>query len=288
MRGIRQWMSDHGEVAGILVFLLVIIVIGGASYGISYAAGGSSGKKSPSPSSSPETLAQGNPAESKEPAAEQSPPSGASDGENGPSVQPLESGAGESTPAASAPESSQAAGVTEPDASAALESVSGGAAQGGQAQGDTFTEHGVHFQAVDEQVTAKIETNLRRVPSTEKDEDVVTRIYNGDWIKRTGIGHNGWSRVEYEGQVLYAVTSYLSTDGSSASVPTYQEASDSVTAKEEVYLRSAPDSSTDDNVVATLTHGEFVARTGIGSNGWSKLDYNGTEVYAVTSLLTTE
>jgi len=26
---------------------------------------------------------------------------------------------------------------------------------------------------------------------------------------RTGIGSNGWSRVEYNGQVLYAVTSYL-------------------------------------------------------------------------------
>ena len=94
--------------------------------------------------------------------------------------------------------------------------------------------------------------------------------------------------MEYEGQVLYAVTSYLSVDGSSSSAPTYQEASDSVTAKEEVYLRSVPDSSSDENVVATLSHGEFVSRTGIGSNGWSRLDYNGTEVYAVTSLLTTE
>ncbi len=281
MRGIRQWMSDHGEVAGILVFLLVIIVIGGASYGISYAAGGSSGKKGLSGSSSPETLAMGNPPQSSEPVTEAGLPSEEGDG---PSVQPLESG--ESVSAASEPESSGAAGGAEPNAPAAPESVPG--ESGGAAQGETFTEHGVHFQAVDEQVTAKIETNLRRVPSTEKDEDVVTRIYNGDWIRRTGVGHNGWSRVEYEGQVLYAVPSYLSTDGSSVPVPAYQEASDNVTAKEEVYLRSAPDSSTDDNVVAVLTHGEFVARTGIGSNGWSRLDYNGAEVYAVTSLLTTE
>ena len=57
MRGIRQWMSDHKEVAGILVFLLIIIVIGGASYGISYAAGGHSKKQNISaPSSGAGTL----------------------------------------------------------------------------------------------------------------------------------------------------------------------------------------------------------------------------------------
>ena len=279
MRGIGRWMSDHGEVVGILVFLLVVIVIGGASYGISYAAGGGSGKKSPSASlPGAETYAVGNPAESTEGSRPESKPAE----ENGPSIKPLES---ESQPVQTTE------GSGESSAPAATEPVPEGntvAAAGGQAQGDTFTEHGVHFQAVDEQVTAKIETNLRRVPSTEKDEDVVAKIFNGDWIKRTGIGHNGWSRVEYEGQVLYAVTSYLSTDGSSSSAPTYEEASDNVTAKDEVYLRSAPDSSSDENVVATLNHGEFVARTGIGSNGWSRLDYNGTEVYAVTSLLTTE
>ncbi|MCI8275744.1 MAG: hypothetical protein HFI66_09085 [Lachnospiraceae bacterium] len=276
MQGIRRWMSDHGEVVGILVFVLMVTVIGGASYGISYAAGGGSGKKNPAPSSA-ETLAAGNPTESSSAAETEESPSA---GGNGPSIQPLESGAGESEPVStSAAEGGGTVGSMEPAPS------EGGA---GGPQSDTFTEHGVHFQAVDEQVTAKIETNLRRVPSTEKDEDVVAKIYNGDWIKRTGIGHNGWSRVEYEGQVLYAVTSYLSVDGSSSSAPTYQEASDSVTAKEEVYLRSVPDSSSDENVVATLSHGEFVSRTGIGSNGWSRLDYNGTEVYAVTSLLTTE
>ncbi|MCI8465681.1 MAG: hypothetical protein HFI63_07465 [Lachnospiraceae bacterium] len=289
MRGIRQWMADHGEVTGILVFLLIIIAVGGTSYGISYAAGGSSGKKSlPAPSGA-ETLA----AAPSESLGNGLPKNAPADGE-GPSVKPSESGAGEGTSAAMESESSMATGNTEPGtdpgASDTTKSGSGESSPSseGQAQGDTFTEHGVHFQPVDEQVTAKIETNLRLVPSTERDEDVVTKIYNGDWIRRTGIGHNGWSRVEYEGQVLYAVTSYLSTDGSSSSAPTYQEASDSVTAKEEAYLRSAPDSSNDENIVATLTYGEFVTRTGIGSNGWSKLEYNGTEVYAVTNLLTTE
>ena len=278
MRGIRQWMSDHREVAGILVFLLIIIVIGGASYGISYAASGRSGKNNVSvPSSEAGTLAAAGPSgENGQTEPPTTPP-----GENGPAVKPIApEGSSEAGSKQTAPESGQAG-----ESSEAPPPTEGNTAP---SVGSTITEHGVHFQIVDEQVTARIETNLRRVPSTEKDEDVVAKIYNGDWIKRTGIGHNGWSRVEYEGQVLYAVTSYLSTDGSSSSVPTYQEASDNVTAKEEVYLRSAPDSTTEENIVGSLNHGEYLVRTGIGSNGWSKLDYNGTEVYAVTSLLTTE
>lgn len=279
MRGIRQWMSDNGEVAGILVFVLVVVIIGGGSYGISYAAGGGSGKKNAASLPPLETLAEGNQPETQE----GSQPETQSGEGNAPEIKPVET---ESQP--EPPQGGQTGQDGESEGSPDTSAASGGNGPEGGAQGDTFTEYGVHFQSVDEQVTAKIETNLRRVPSTEKDEDVVTKIYNGDWVRRTGIGHNGWSRVEYEGQVLYAVTSYLSADGSTSSLPTYEEASDSVTAKEEVYLRSAPDSSTDDNVVATLHNGEFVARTGIGSNGWSRLDYNGTEVYAVTSLLITE
>ena len=58
-------------------------------------------------------------------------------------------------------------------------------------------------------MTAKIITNLRLVPSTESDETIVTSLEHGQVAVRTGIGSNGWSRVEYEGQTLYAVTNYL-------------------------------------------------------------------------------
>jgi len=34
-------------------------------------------------------------------------------------------------------------------------------------------------------------------------------IKHGDTVTRTGIGSNGWSRISYDGQTLYAVTSYL-------------------------------------------------------------------------------
>lgn len=65
------------------------------------------------------------------------------------------------------------------------------------------------FKEVNETVTAKIEVNLRSLPSVT-DAEVVTKIVNGDKVIRTGISEDtGWSRVEYNGQTLYCVSSYL-------------------------------------------------------------------------------
>ncbi|MGM9588754.1 MAG: GH25 family lysozyme [Faecousia sp.] len=67
------------------------------------------------------------------------------------------------------------------------------------------------FVAVDEQVTAKIEVNLRTLPSVEHpDCKIVTLLKNGTVLKRTGINEElGWSRLEYDGQVVYCVSSML-------------------------------------------------------------------------------
>lgn len=69
-----------------------------------------------------------------------------------------------------------------------------------------------------------------------------------------------------------------------SSSPEFEEVSDNVTAKNETNLRTAP-SITDSEVVYTLKNGEYVERTGISSKGWSRLNYNGQTVYAVTSYL---
>ena len=67
------------------------------------------------------------------------------------------------------------------------------------------------FKAVDEKVTPKIEVNLRKLPSvTREDATVVATVVAGDVFVRTGINEDfGWSRVEYNGQTLYCVSSYL-------------------------------------------------------------------------------
>lgn len=152
-------------------------------------------------------------------------------------------------------------------------------------------EAGIIFTEVNEIVTAKQETNLRSEPSTLNDASIVTKLIHGDTATRTGIGHNGWSRVIYNGQTLYAVTSYLTTDmgdtGKQAPPqgPIYTPVSETVTAKIETNLRLEPSTANADTIVGVLHNGEVLTRTAIGDNGWSQLDYNGITVYAVSSYL---
>ena len=154
-------------------------------------------------------------------------------------------------------------------------------------------EVGIVFTEVNETVTAKQETNLRSEPSTLSDDSVVVKLVHGDTAIRTGIGHNGWSRVIYNGQTLYAVTSYLTTDmndtGQQAPPqgPVYTPVNEQVTAKMETNLRTEPSTASNDTIVALLHNGETLTRTGIGDNGWSQLNYNGQTVYAVSSYLMT-
>ena len=67
------------------------------------------------------------------------------------------------------------------------------------------------FEFVDDKVTAKKAVNLRSLPSTEDPRCViVAQLDNGVVIRRTGINKDlGWSRVDYNGQPLYCITSYL-------------------------------------------------------------------------------
>lgn len=154
----------------------------------------------------------------------------------------------------------------------------------------------INFKEVEEKVTAKIETNLRSVPSTEDPDTIVAVLKNGDTATRTGIGDNGWSRVEYKGKTLYAVSSYLTTDlDYKAPTPTpketgpkYQEVNEKVTAKEKTNLRSEPSTESEDTIEAVLHYGDIATRTGIGDNGWSRVEYDGKVLYALSKYLTTD
>lgn len=67
------------------------------------------------------------------------------------------------------------------------------------------------FTAVNEKVTAKDVVNLRQKPSVDDGiAPVVVQLKNGEVATRTGVNNEvGWSRVEYNGQTLYCVSSYL-------------------------------------------------------------------------------
>lgn len=71
------------------------------------------------------------------------------------------------------------------------------------------------FEYVDDNVTAKKAVNLRSLPSTEDPRCViVAQLDHGTIIRRTGINKDlGWSRVDYNGQPLYCITSYLKVVG---------------------------------------------------------------------------
>lgn len=150
------------------------------------------------------------------------------------------------------------------------------------------------YTTVNEEVTAKEVTNLRKAATTKS--DVVATLHHGDIATRIGIGKNGWSKLQYNGQTVYAITSYLTTDFS-YDVPevsqndivagkTFTSKNDSVTAKEVVNLRALP--TTDSEIKGSLKSGEFLQRTAVSDKGWSRLNYNGQVVYAVTSYLSNE
>jgi uncharacterized protein YgiM (DUF1202 family) len=159
----------------------------------------------------------------------------------------------------------------------------------------------MNFTEVNETVTAKDTTNLRDIPSQGSDSTVLATLKNGETATRTGTSTSGWSRLEYNGQTYYAVSSYLTTDlsapvqsqnttaeGSGDGLKTkFTDCQDQVTAKIEVNLRALPSvTNPDATVVAVLRNGETVTRTGINTDyGWSRVDYNGQTLYCITSYL---
>ena len=157
----------------------------------------------------------------------------------------------------------------------------------------------MNFTEVNETVTAKDSTNLRNIPSQGEESAIVHTLKNGETATRTGVSDSGWSRLTYDGQTVYAVSSYLTTDlgyqapaqegaGSGDGLKTkFADRSDQVTAKIEVNLRALPSvTNPDATVVAVLHNGEYVTRTGINEEyGWSRVDYNGQTLYCISSYL---
>ncbi len=160
----------------------------------------------------------------------------------------------------------------------------------------------MNFTQVNEAVTAKDSTNLRNIPSQGSDSTVVYTLQNGETLTRTGISASGWSRLDYNGQKVYAVSSYLTTDlsfqapkaetqegaGSGDGLKTrFTERNEQVTAKIEVNLRVLPSVTNPDATVAAVLHnGEYATRTGINEEyGWSRVDYNGQTLYCISSYL---
>lgn len=156
----------------------------------------------------------------------------------------------------------------------------------------------MRFSPVSEQVTAKVETNLRDIPSQDTDSNILYTLKNGEIAERIALSDSGWSKLSYQGSIYYAVTSYLTTDldyapASVAIEPNedgittqFKSCNEQVTAKKEVNLRKLPSVEREDaTIIAVLKNGDIATCVGTSDNGWSKLTYNGETCYAVTSYL---
>ena len=68
------------------------------------------------------------------------------------------------------------------------------------------------FAAAGGRFTAKEETNLRTAPKTEG-SSVVYTLTRGEFAERIGYNsQSGWTKLLYNGQTVYAITSYLITE----------------------------------------------------------------------------
>lgn len=160
------------------------------------------------------------------------------------------------------------------------------------------------FVKVVDSVTPKDVINLRSNPSTADVSNIVAQAGNGEILNRIGINHDtGWSRIDYNGQTLYAVSQYLSEDLDyktpvevsdpnrvstiDGRIIVFVDCDDWITPKEYVNLRTEPSTTEGTATVSCqLTYGEKVHRTGYSADsGWSRVEYNGQVLYVVSSYM---
>lgn len=164
----------------------------------------------------------------------------------------------------------------------------------------------MEFTQSNVEVTPKDVINLRSEPSTLNADNIVAQAKNGEILNRTGVNEaTGWTRLDYNGETLYAVSQYLTTDLTykppvQAADPNrvntmdgriilFTDCSDNITPKEYVNLRTEPSTSEGESTVrCQISNGEVVHRTGYSpDSGWSRVEYNGEILYVVSSYMYT-
>ena len=156
------------------------------------------------------------------------------------------------------------------------------------------------FSPVNELVTAKDVVNLRKLPSTEREDAIIlAQLHHGDIATRIGVSGNGWSKLIYNGETCYGVTSYMEPINKDM-IEQQAEKNDvgmefdtvveQVTASKAVNLRTLPSTERSDaKVIVKLQPGDVVTRTGINKDlGWSRVVYQGQTLYCVSMYLSEE
>lgn len=154
-------------------------------------------------------------------------------------------------------------------------------------------EANMKFTACNESVTPKDNVNLRDIPSQGDDSKIIANVKNGEVFTRIATSPSGWSKVEYNGQTLYCVSSMVTTDTSykkpeESNIKTVFTACDEkVKANADLNLRNIPSTTREDSeVVVRVPQGTELRRLGVNTDvGWSKVEYNGQTLYCVSRYL---
>lgn len=146
----------------------------------------------------------------------------------------------------------------------------------------TDTKNEPKFTDVQETVYTTVSCNVRESYST--DSKKVTKFEKGKELKRTGVGDNGWSKIEYDGKTAYIYSEYLTTE--KPADPKFKDVDEVMYAIQDCNVRKSW--TTDSDKAGYLKKAKEVKRTGIGDNGWSRIEYDGEVAYVATRLLSDE
>ena len=137
-------------------------------------------------------------------------------------------------------------------------------------------------EPANEKVYVIAEVNVRDAASFQS--KVIGKLKGGDEVTRTGIGDDKWDRIDYNGKVGYVAKNYITNESpETVNGTTFEEVNQTVKATSNVNVRRGP--GVDYQIIARLKNGEEVKRTGIGSNGWSRITYDGQKCYVANNYL---
>ena len=141
----------------------------------------------------------------------------------------------------------------------------------------------VNIKSLSETVYAKADANVRQGYSTASPS--IGALKAGSSATRTGICDNGWSRISYNGRDAFVYSDLLTTKNPNSEVDGVKITAvhETVYAVTDANVRES--FSVDSKAVGAMKFGENAVRTGICSNGWSRIIYNDKDAYVNSDLL---
>lgn len=149
---------------------------------------------------------------------------------------------------------------------------------------ETTTENAVTY------VKAKENVNVRNDAS--ETADAIGKLLGGEAAEKTG-EKEGWICINYKGQQGYVKADFveITSDGTGSVSKATNESSTTSESKEKVYVKETVNiragMSQESEKVGMAYAGEGFTKIMDYSDGWTKIDYNGTEAYIKTEFLET-